>query len=162
MDNIVVDTNVWITAGKLPSEVKTIEEVDCIEACLDWSTDFMSGEHRILVDSEARVFDEYWTYVSHWQVPGSRLFELYNNLWDRFETVEIKYDDDGYAILPETMTFHGAADRKFIALALSQSPFAPIFNASDTDWEKELEILEKHNLTIHELCPKYIEQLLRK
>ena len=162
MNNIVVDTNVWITAGKLASEVETIEEVDCIEACIDWTRAFLSGDSKVLVDTNSKVFDEYRTYVSVGRFPGSNLFELYNNLWERFETVEIQYDDDGYAILPEALTFHDAADRKFIALALSQSPFAPIYNAADTDWEKERDGLREYGVAIHELCPDYIESRLRE
>ncbi len=162
MSKIVVDTNVWITAGKLASEVDTIEEIDCIDACIDWTGAFLSGDERVLVDTGGKVFDEYWTYVSLGRFPGSSLFQLYNHLWERFESKEIDFDGDGYAVLPETISFHDLADRKFIALALSCTPFAPIYNASDTDWEKERVQLEGQGLTIHELCPDYIEEKLRE
>lgn len=160
MNNIVVDSNVWVNAGKLASEVETIEEIDCIEACIDWTNAFLSGDARILVDTEGKVFDEYWTYVSTGRFPGSSLFELYNNLWERFEPREIRFDKDGIAVLPETISFHDVDDRKFIALALSCTPYAPIFNAADGDWAKERDSLLEYGLTIHELCPDYIEQLL--
>ena len=161
MNNIVVDTNVWFAAGKLASEVETLEEADCIESCIDWTSAFLSGDKRVLVDTAGKVFDEYWAYVSLGRFPGSSLFELYNNLWERFETREIDFDEDGFAILPEKISFHDLADRKFVALALSCTPFAPIFNASDTDWEKEREPLAQNGLTVHELCPDYIEVMLR-
>lgn len=161
MNNIVVDTNVWITAGKLAEEVDTIEEVDCIEACIDWTNAFLSGDERVLVDTDGKVFDEYYRFVSAGRFPGSSLFELYNNLWERFESIEIEYDEDGYAILPDTISFHDLADRKFVALAIAQEPIAPIYNASDTDWAKEREQLAQHGLSIHELCPDYIEVNIR-
>ena len=93
--------------------------------------------------------------------PGSKLFELFNHIWGRFETVDVSFDDDGYALLPEPISFHDAADRKWIALAIAISPFAPIYNAADTDWAKEREQLAQHGLTIHELCPEYIRESMR-
>lgn len=158
MSNIVVDTNVWITAGKRASEVESIEEADCIEACIDWTSAFLAGDARVLVDTDGKVFDEYWVYVSLGRFPGSSLFELYNNLWERFESMKIDFDEDGYAVLPGTISFHDTADRKFIALALSCTPFAPIYNAADTDWAKERTQLESHGLTINELCTEYIRE----
>ncbi len=162
MNNIVVDTNVWITAGKLASEVETIEEAECIEACIDWTKEFLSGEVRVLVDTDGKVFDEYWTYVSMGHFPGSSLFELYNNLWERFEPVKIEFDESGYAVLPDPVSFCDRNDRKFIALALACIPYAPIYNAEDTDWAKERGQLEQNGLTINELCPAYIEERLRE
>ena len=107
------------------------------------------------------MLDEYGTYISTWSFPGSKLFELFNHIWGRFETLEVSFDDDGYALLPEQISFHDAADRKWIALAIAIIPFAPIYNASDTDWAKEREQLLRFGLTIHELCPEYIEVNLR-
>ena len=162
MNNIVVDTNVWITAGKLAAEVETIEEADCIEACVDWTQSFLSGDQRVLVDSEGKVFDEYWTYVSQGRFPGSSLFELYTHLWERFEFIEIEFDRDGYARLPDDIDFHDRADRKFVALAISTTPYAPIINAADSDWAKERKQLEDQGLTVRELCPDLIAASLRE
>ena len=161
MNEIVVDTNVWITAGKLAKEVSTIEEADCIEACLDWSNEFLAGDAKVLIDSQGKVLDEYGTYIATWCFPGSKLFELYNHIWGRFEAVDVNFDDDGYALLPESISFHDAADRKWIALAIAITPFALIYNAADTDWAKEREQLAQHGLTIHELCPEYIKESMR-
>lgn len=158
MDNLVVDTNVWVNAGKLASEVETIEEANCIEACIDWTKDFLSGNSRLLVDTESKVFDEYMTHISKGRFPGSGLYELYTHIWERFEPVEIQFDESGYAVLSAPISFEDPADRKWIALAISCSPYAPIYNAADTDWAKEREHLESMGLTIHELCPGYIEQ----
>ena len=157
MDNIVVDTNVWVTAGKLASEAETIEEADCIEACIDWTKDFLSGQKRLVVDTESKVFDEYMANISEGRYPSSNLYELYNGIWARFEPVEIQFDEFGYAILPLAISFHDPADRKFVALALACNPYAPIYNAADTDWAKEREQLWKRiGLTIRELCSQYI------
>ncbi len=160
MDNIVVDTNVWVNAGKLATDVETVEEADCIEACIDWTQDFLEGDLRLLVDTDSKVFDEYMTHISKGRFPGSNLYELYTHIWERFEAVEIQFDKSGYAILPEPASFHDPADRKWIALAMSCFPYAPVYNAADTDWEKERDHLESLGLTIHELCPDYIAQLL--
>ena len=74
MNNIVVDTNVWITAGKLASDVSTVEEANCIEACLDWSNNFLAGDAKILIDSLGKVLDEYGTYIATWCFPRIETF----------------------------------------------------------------------------------------
>ena len=160
MDNIVVDTNVWVTAGKLAVEANTIEEADCIEACIDWTRHFLAGGQRLVVDTESKVFDEYMANISDGRYPSSNLYELYNGIWERFEPVDIQFDEFGYAILPLGIAFHDPADRKFVALALACDPFAPIYNAADSDWEKERDHLSNYGLHVYELCPDYIAQLV--
>ena len=47
-----------------------------------------------------------------------------------------------------------------LRLAISREPYAPIYNATDTDWSKERDQLESHGLTIHELCLDYVQRRL--
>ena len=162
MDNIVVDTNVWVTAGKLAADVETIEEADCVEACIDWTQAFLGGERRLLVDTDSKVIDEYMNHISRGRYPDSNLNELYTSIWERFELIEIQFDESGYALLPPTVSFHDPADRKFVALALACDPYAPIYNAADTDWAKERPNLESHGLTVNELCPEYIKNRIKQ
>jgi len=156
MPNVVVDTNVWATAGKSIAEVETSEEADCIEHCTDWIAEFLDGDYRLIVDSIGKVIDEYQYYILPGRFPESELNRLYSELWGRLEYVDIEFDAAGHAVLPESVSFHDPADRKFVALALACDPYAPIFNAADTDWAKEREQLAEQGLTIYELCPDYI------
>ena len=156
MPKVVVDTNVWATAGKTIAEVETIEEADCIENCANWIVEFLDGNYKLVVDSNGVVINEYNYYILPGRFPESELNRLYSELWGRLEYVDIEFDETGHAILPENVFFHDPADRKFVALALACDPYAPIYNAADTDWAKEHDQLALHSLTIHELCPDYI------
>ena len=49
------------------------------------------------------------------------------------------------------------SDRKFLAVAVECEPYAPILNATETDWAQEKQQLVENGITIHELCPAYIE-----
>ncbi len=161
MDKIVVDTNVWVTAGKLAADVETIDELDCVEACIDWTQEFIDGDLRLLVDTDSKVVDEYMNHISKRRYPDSNLNELYTNIWEHIEPINIQFDESGYALLRLTVSFHDPADRKFVALALACDPYAPIYNAADTDWARERQNLEIHGLTVHELCPEYIKNRIK-
>lgn len=63
MLKVVVDTNVWATAGKTIAEVDTIDEADCIERCADWIVEFLDGNYKLIVDSNGKVIDEYNYYI---------------------------------------------------------------------------------------------------
>ena len=79
----------------------------------------------------------------------------------RIEFVEIEFDYDGYAIIPNPDIMPDEDDRKWIAVALNFDPPAPIINATDTDWEKSREKSEAAGLTVRELCPDYIQAKLK-
>ena len=91
------------------------------------------------------------------QFTAANLIQLYTALWGKLEFREIEYDGDGHALLPDPLSFHDPADRKFIALAISETPFAPIYNATDTDWEQDKAQLHAFGITVHELCQGYID-----
>lgn len=156
MNEIVVDTNVWASAGKPISEAVSIIEIDCIESCADWINEFLDSDLKILVDSHGLVIDEYQTFVIPGRYPESALNRLYTELWGRLEFKAIEFDAFGHALLPEGIDFHDLADRKFIALAITCNPYAPIYNSVDTDWAKEEAQLSDYGLVIRELCPNYI------
>ncbi|MCY4465736.1 MAG: hypothetical protein OXE46_09395 [Chloroflexi bacterium] len=139
MANIVVDTNVWITASKDPEEVSTMEEIACIRACVVWARYTVAGKDRILVDNKGYVVREYNRYMKPGNLPDSIRAELYSKLFDRIEPMAIEFDDSGFATLPDNVTFHDPDDRVYVALAISCDPFAPIYNATDSDWAKESE-----------------------
>ena len=157
MNEIVVDTNVWASAGKPISEASSLVDIDCIESCADWINEFLDSDLKILVDLDGRVIEEYQTYILPGRYPESALNRLYTELWSKLEVKEIGFDESGHALLPEEISFHDLADRKFIALAITCIPFAPIHNSVDTDWAKEKTRLSEYGLVIRELCPDYIE-----
>ncbi len=76
---------------------------------------------------------------------------------ERLIELSIEFDEDGYATLPDGITFHDPSDRKFIAVALKFTPPAQIINATDTDWAVEKSSLSSAGITVQELCPSYID-----
>ena len=111
----------------------------------------------VVVDSSSKVIDEYMTYILPGRFPESKLNQLFSELWGRMVYVDIGFDDNGEVILPLGVEFHDPADRKFVALAMSLVPYAPIYNATGTDWAKDKIQLSEQGIVIHELCPEYIQ-----
>ena len=159
MADIVVDTNVWVMVDKSIGEVDTEQEKDCIGACADWLQQFIQGEDQLAVDSFVtyRVLSEYRRNVKKGGIAESLLNQLTSHLFHRLVQVQIEFDVNGHAILPADIAFADPEDRKFIALAMQFHPYAPIYNATDTDWSEAVNRLAERGLTIYELCPDYIQ-----
>ena len=162
MTDVVVDTNVWVMVDKSVGDVNTIEELDCIEACKNWLSMFIESKDRLVVDQPYIILKEYRQNIKKGGLAEQRLNELETQPRNRLNEVQIELDKDGYAILPENLTIHDPNDRKFIAVAIQVDPYAPIYNATDTDWAKEKDALIEQGLTIHELCPDYIQATLKE
>ncbi len=163
MTNYVVDTNVWVTMDKPIAEVQTLEEIDCIAACSKWIGDFVTSTDRLVLDDQHKILREYRNNIKQ----QGRAYQLLSRLEtqpreEHLIELPIEFDEDGYAILPDSITFHDPSDRKFIAVALQFTPPAPIVNATDTDWAVEKASLSSTGITVQELCPGYIEVVLKE
>lgn len=162
MSEYIVDTNVWVAASGNASC-----SAECMLNCLDFLEALKQTSASIVMDLDS-------------QPPGnSVLQELIKNLnegdysydlfWRHFYAhglichVKLNYDEEG-ASLPEGLTinqkdFNGSVlpfepnDRKWIALYLKH-PVNPIYNATDSDWEKAREDLTRHGIKIHQLCSR--------
>ena len=163
MSEVVIDTNVWVLADRITSDNEGVPlyEAECIEACYRWLNRFAEGSDQLVVDYAYRALAKYRDNIREGGFAEQVLNQLESAVLQRLVFVQIVFDSDDYAILPFPITFKDPEDRKFIALAIARDPIAPIYNATDTDWEKEREQLVSHGLTIHELCPDYIEANLR-
>lgn len=162
MTDIVVDTNVWAMVDKSIAEVTTVEELDCIEVCKDWLKSFIESEDRLIVDLSYQILLEYRQNIKRGGLAEQRLNQLETQPRERLYEVEIEFDNNGKAILPEDIEFHDPSDRKFVAVAIQSDPYAPIYNATDTDWAKEKDKLIAQGFTIHELCDDYIQAKLKE
>ena len=156
MADIIVDTNVWITAAKPAADARTVEEVDCIRHCSEWIREFLTATDTIVIDSQGVVLREYMRYLSPGRLTDPLMTILYSEIWARMKYLDIEFDDDGFAVLPTPVRFHDPSDRVFVALALACDPPAPIYNATDTDWRKERAQLSEHGLRVIELCEDFI------
>ncbi|MCY4071047.1 MAG: hypothetical protein OXG60_07090 [Chloroflexi bacterium] len=164
MSDIVVDTNVWVMVDKKVSELEENEDRNCVRSCQVWLERFIIGEDRLVVDSfnTYAIISEYRRNVMPGGIAENLLNELVTVLFDRLLQLEIQLDENGYAELPnQLMSLHGK-DRKFVAVAIQCVPYAPIVNATDTDWAQEKQQLADTGVTVQELCPEYIEAKLSR
>ena len=161
MTDFVVDTNIWAMASKSAAEM-TNDELKCSEICIEWLKIFVSSDDRLIVDLTYRILTEYRANITKGSLAEQYLNQLQSRPLDRFVYMQVEFDDNDYAILPEHITFDDEDDRKFIAVAIQFDPYAPIYNATDTDWAEEKESLINQGFTIHELCEDYIQVKLKK
>jgi len=158
VSDIVIDANVWAMADRPIMKGLPIEEENCIKACRDWLEQFVNGDDRLVVDWQYAIISEYRRNISSNGLAEQLLNRLESVSLSRFTGVNLDLDRDNHAILPQGLTLDDPADRKYVAAAINCDPHASIYNATDTDWLKEREQLSRYGLTIHELCPDYIEQ----
>ena len=158
MSDIVIDTNIRVMADRITSisEWTPEDEAVCIEACYEWLQSFMASNDRLVVDLTYRIVREYRDNIPTGGLAEQELNRLESQATERIAFKQIHFDRDGHAVLPKPFEFADKSDRKFIAVAILCEPYAPIFNATETDWAQEQTALVNYGLTIHELCPDYI------
>ena len=157
MSDIVVDANVWAMADRPIIAGLSKEEENCIRVCRDWLEQFVRSEDRLIVDWTYRIISEYRRNISVGGFAEQELNKLEAQSGKRFIGISLEFDEHGHAILPADIAFADPEDRKFIALAIQFHPYAPIYNATDTDWSEAVNRLAERGLTIYELCPDYIQ-----
>ena len=159
MSDIVVDTNVWVMVDIIVKELDGSEDQDCVRSCQLRLEKFIVGDDRLVVDSlnTYAIISEYRRNVKRGGVAENLLNQLVNVLFDRLVQKVIRFDENGFVELPQQLMSLHRKDRMFVAVDMACVPYAPILNATDTDWAKEKQQLVENGLTIHELCPEYIE-----
>jgi hypothetical protein len=158
----VIDTNVWVFVDKDISEVDTVEELNCIDACKKWLNTFSQSEDVLAIDNQFQILREYRNNIKTGGLAQQLLNKLETKPRDRILGCEVTFDDGGYAILPEGYSFQDPADRKWIAIAIQFNPCLPIVNATDTDWYKEKQSLLEKEIVIQELCESLVLFLVER
>lgn len=146
MSNIVIDANVWAMADRLITEELPIEEENCIKACRDWLERFVDGDECLVVDWQYAIISEYRRNISANGFAEQLLNRLESVSRSRFASFVLEIDKNNHAILPEGFVLDNPSDRKYVAAAVQSDPYAPIYNATDTDWAIEREQLESFRL----------------
>lgn len=153
-NRFVIDTNVWVLLDKNPSEIKTLEELDCIEVVGKWFSELFAQGFYLVVDSYYKIFKEYRKNIKKGGLAEQYLNRLETQPRDYLIEVEgIAWDENGDAVLPHVFNIPDRSDRKFIAVSLaSKQPYPPIINATDSDWGKVADLLSQHEIIVTELC----------
>src|SRR5262249_34187798 len=107
------------------------------------------------------ILKEYFGNIKKGGLAEQYLRTLLTQPITRIELVEISFDTQGYAILPDNLQIGDKDDRKWVAVALKFDPPLSILNATDTDWIKDKAKLVQANIEVKELCGDYIAEKLK-
>lgn len=144
MKDCVLDTNVllvasaahpyspWDDANHVPAEEQ--------KKVFDWLAEFrIDASRNIVLDDLFTIYEEYRNKLSD-QDYGLQV--VHEKMQSALRQVDLEWDDENYAVVPDAFQTFDRSDRKFLAVALSDPKTIAIVNAADTDWlyfEKELE-----------------------
>lgn len=158
---VVMDTNVAVVANDRTPQAGQ----ECIEACVKALLK-LRERHRVLVDDQGLIFDEYRRHLSPSGQPGLG-DAFFKWLWDnqgnpdhcRQVRITPANDSRGFEEFPDdpALAEFDPSDRKFAAVAIASGENPPILNASDTDWWNHREALSRNGVEVRFLCPELME-----
>jgi hypothetical protein len=160
--DFVVSANVWIEVDKPIASITSVTEIDCIQLCREWLRSFIQSSDRLVVDITYKIILEYRNNISQQGSARQWLNQLETQPRNRLVELEIEWDNDQYAVVPESCAGVDASDRKFVAVALAHQPTPPIINAVDTDWDKSKAQLDTVGIIVREICSAYIQERLSR
>lgn len=158
----IFDTNVLIAANGR----KTHADLECQLSCIEAIESTKSG--ITLLDNMGLILNEYSRYCNYKGEPGvGDTFFKYivdNQLVGSVcEVVEITPDsenNDSFTEFPnqDGLENFDPSDKKFVAVSVASGKSAPIYNATDSDWEISKLALEKNDIFILQLCPQHAKK----
>ena len=149
---LVIDTNVAIVANGNSDHVS----IDCQIACADLIE--QCAKLNIALDYDGMMMTEYRKHLSHAGQPGQgdAFFKYLHDNQHAHKKVK-RYtitpvdDGRGFDELPDNEL--DPSDHKFLATAVVAK--AMIINATDSDWDENINLLEQLNINVHQLCPEH-------
>ena len=161
---VVVDTNVPITANFKAGQADSECEAACIRALRQVQT-----ERRTLLDDKWLIIEEYRKHLSHSGQPGlgdaffKWLWENQANprsLQNTYPITRPRLTAE-FADLPERSASRARStwsDRKFVAVALASGTGPELLNATDTDWWHDRQALVENGINVVFLCPELMKR----
>lgn len=160
----LMDTNVPKTANLAiaPEDIPD-ELTGCVLACVE-AVDSVVKNRSLVLDAGNEIFDEYRQQLSMSGQPGvgDRFMKwVHDNRWkfpDK-DRVTITKNGESYDEFPHHtgLSSFDRSDRKFIAVANAHPVKPPILQAVDSKWWGWKDALEEVGITVHFLCPDYVE-----
>ncbi len=165
----LVDTNVPKSANLALNPEKVSRELSgCVLACVE-AVEHVIKRRGLILDAGDEIFNEYRQQLSMKGQPGvgDRFMKwVHDNRWSFPDAnrVEITKNGDSYDQFP---THHGLknfdnSDRKFVATANAHLNKPPILQATDSKWWGWKDALAEVEITVHFLCPQYVEAKYKK
>jgi len=144
MSDCVLDTNVLLVASAAhpfsPWDDANHVPPDEQKKVFEWLAKFRTDSGRAIVfDDLFAIYEEYRHKLTD-QDFGLQV--VHEKMQASLRQVDLEWDDDDHAIVPDAFQTFDRSDRKFLAAALRDPENIAIVNAADTDWlyfEKELE-----------------------
>ncbi len=165
MSDRIIDTNIWIAASG-----KSSCSVECMEHCIDFLNEFIATKDDLVWDKASfdtennPPGDSAYKELKDNLCPGDFAFDLFNNhiMNDfRFNLIELAYNEAGAIVdggieinqvEPEGAVYPFEPDDcKWIALHLRHPEHPAIYNATDSDWYKARQDLQKYGIVVREL-----------
>jgi hypothetical protein len=160
----LVDTNVPKTANLAiaPNEVPR-DLTGCVLACVE-AVEHVIRKRGLVIDAGGEIFDEYRQQLSMKGQPGvgNRFMKwVHDNRWSLPESdrVVIAKIGDSYDQFPnhKGLSDFDKSDRKFVAAANAHPAKPPVLQATDSKWWGWKDALAEVGITVHFLCPDYVE-----
>ena len=160
----LVDTNVPKTANLAAQPDLDLPFPDeCVLKCVE-AIEHVVTQRALVIDAGDEVFDEYRHGLSLAGQPGvgDRFMKwVHDHRWSLPEDhrVPITKNGESYEEFPEHpgLVNFDRSDRKFVAVANAHPEKPPILQATDSKWWSWKGALEDVGITVHFLCPKYVE-----
>lgn len=151
----ILDTNVLLAA-----DGKSDAAIACVRAAKN-RLDTVREQGGLVIDAGFLILKEYGNKLSPLgpNTPGNAFLKwlLQNKATPALcEQVALELADDGsFTAFPSdpALAAFDPSDRKFVALALTHPERPVIVNATDTDWHKDQEALERSGVRLEFLCP---------
>lgn len=151
MADYLVDTNVLIvgSAAIEPRYEDVKIEEDEVEQVFQWLMEFRDDpEHKLVMDDVWKIYEEY-NHKLNGQHFGLQV--IHHKMQSCMRIEPVRYDEDGYGIVPPALAAVDNSDKKFVAAALNDPQHIQIVNATDSDWRQHAEALEGHGVSVLEL-----------
>lgn len=160
----LVDTNVAISANLAtkPDPVSGVPDA-CVSECVRQIQN-ITKNGGLVIDDIGEIFYEYISNLSLSGQPGvGDTFAkwVHDHQWNpsKVDRVVITKNGHSYNQFPdhEGLIQFDNADRKFIAVSNAHPNKPPILQATDSKWWGWKDALAEVGITVHFLCPEYVE-----
>ncbi|MDH3359870.1 MAG: hypothetical protein OEL55_03280 [Desulfobulbaceae bacterium] len=160
----LVDTNIPIHANLVsdPANIPA-DLVLCVQECVDVIHHVMS-KGSLVLDNGDEIYGE---YLNHLCLSGRKglgnafMKWVHDNRWSfpDADRVRITKNGESFDQFPnhEGLVTFDVSDRKFVAVANAHHAKPTIFQATDSKWWGWRVALAEVGVTVHFLCPDYIE-----
>ncbi len=166
----IVDTNVLCMARERYDEM-TPSEAKCAMACINFITEFMKNDYRLVLDKDREILGEYERNINTKGQPTlATIFMKW--IYEYISKAEVndiyvdllKREQDDYETFPinKRLREFDNSDKKFVALANAHPENPPIVQGTDCKWWGFRDVLAECGIQVDFLCEEYIIEMYKR